>query len=148
MEVQTIETNKGALSPSKGGSDAFRGHSIATKTIKTPQFSYACLRLISGTVTSIGAPLDALTVRSYIGSALNQFLGLTGSASSIDILKVDKDECWIRVPREDLSSFLAAIGGWVGRSEVDGKVGWRVKASGNWLSVLVAQGEESHIWDI
>jgi len=55
--------------------------------------------------------------------------------------------CWIRVPREDLSPVLAAIGGWVGGTEDEGKVGWRVKGSGNWLSVLVGDKGKEDIWD-
>lgn len=123
-----------------------RGHEVTSKTIKTPQFSYACLQLVSESPSGTGSQLDSLTVRSYIGSALNQFLGLTGSAISIDILKVEGKETWIRVPREDLSLVLAAVGGWTGGSEMSGKIGWRVKASGNWLNVLVAQREANQIW--
>ncbi len=90
--------------------------------------------------------LDSLTVRSHIMSALTQFLGVTGSAISVDILKVEGTECWIRVPREDLSPILAALGGWVGGSETEGKVGWRTKGSGNWLSVLVGESGKESIW--
>ncbi|PBP20492.1 hypothetical protein BUE80_DR008660 [Diplocarpon rosae] len=122
-----------------------RGREVATKTIKTPQFSYAHLQLISE-VASIDLPLDTLTTRSYIESALTRFLGLTGSAILVDILKVEGIDCWIRVPREDVRSVLAAVGGWSGGSEADGKIGWKVKTSGNWLSVLVAHGEAGHVW--
>jgi len=124
-----------------------RGHEITSKTIKTPQFSYVCLQLVSESPSGTGSQLDSLTVRSYIGSALNQFLGLTGSAISIDILKVEGKETWIRVPREDLSHVLAAVGGWIGGSEMSGKMGWRIKTSGSWLSVLVAQREADQIWN-
>ncbi|KAL2067837.1 hypothetical protein VTL71DRAFT_15935 [Oculimacula yallundae] len=124
-----------------------RGHEITSRTIKTPQFSYACLRLFSESTTATASQLDTLTVRSYVGSALNQLLGLTGSAISVDILKVEGRECWIRVPREDLSLVIAAVGGWTGGFEGDGKVGWKVKSSGNWLSVLVAEGHAGQPWD-
>ncbi|PBP15913.1 hypothetical protein BUE80_DR013393 [Diplocarpon rosae] len=126
--------------------ELLRGRDVTTKTIKTPQFSYAHLQLISE-VASLDPPLDVLTTRSYIESALTQFLGLTGSAILVDILKVKGGDCWIRVPHEDVRPVLAALGGWSGGSEADGKVGWKVKTSGNWLSVLVAHGEASHIWD-
>lgn len=142
-----VESTTYPSSTSQNPSKFHRGHDITTKTIKIPQFSYAYLRLISETATSIDPPLDAVTVRSYLGSALSQFLGITGSAISIDILKVKGDECWIRVLREDLSPLLAAVGGWVGGSKGEGKVGWMVKGSGNWLNVLVAQGEEGHVWN-
>ena len=122
-----------------------KGHEITTKTIKAPPFSYACLELISDSTTS-EIKLDDLTVRSYIMAALTQFLGLTGSAISVDILKVDGRECWIRVPPEDLSPVMAAVGGWVGGTEEEGKVGWKVKASGNWLSSLVGNQGLEKIW--
>ncbi|OWO99905.1 hypothetical protein B2J93_6960 [Marssonina coronariae] len=137
--ASTAETKK-----KQGG--LLRGHDIATKTIKAPRFSYAQLELISEQPTLIDPPLDSLTVRSYIGSALARFLGLTGTAVPVDILRVEGVGCWIRVPREDMSPVLAALGGWSGGSEVDGKVGWKVKTSGNWLSLLVAHGEGGHVW--
>lgn len=121
-----------------------KGHEIITKTIKTPPFSYACLELICESSSEI--MLDDLTVRSYITAALTQFLGLTGSAISVDIMKVDGRECWIRVPREDLSPVMAAVGGWVGGNNEQEKVGWMVKASGNWLSSLVGNQGVEKIW--
>lgn len=128
-------------------SKSSKGHEIQSKSIKTPPFSYFHLELISGSV--IHVTLDDLTVRSYITSALSQFLGLTGTAIPIDILKVDGSECWVRVPREDLSPVLAALGGWVGgQNQSDGTVAWRVKASGNWLSVLVGREEMVDVWGL
>ncbi|CZT06148.1 uncharacterized protein RCO7_14861 [Rhynchosporium graminicola] len=123
-----------------------RSHEITYQAIKIPRFSYACLQVISDPPAISKSQLDPLTVRSYIGSALNQFLGLTGSAISIDVLKIEGSECWIRVPREDLSLVIAAVGGWAGASAGDGRVGWKVKSSGNWLSVLVAEGQACQVW--
>ena len=123
-----------------------KGRESITKTIKTPPFSYANLELISESRTET-TKLDDLTVRSYIMSALTQFLGLTGSAISVDILKVEGRECWIRVPREDINPVVAAVGGWVGESDEQGKVGWRVKSSGNFLSVLVGSQGVEKIWN-
>ncbi|KAF8859560.1 hypothetical protein BDZ45DRAFT_351848 [Acephala macrosclerotiorum] len=122
-----------------------RGHEITSKTIKAPAFSYVCLQLISGQAKP--PELDVLSVRSYITAALTQFLGLTGSAISVDILKVDPKECWIRVPREDLSPIVAAMGGWIGGPEAEGGVSWRVKAAGNWLSVLAGQVGVEDVWN-
>jgi ribonuclease P/MRP protein subunit POP8 len=119
---------------------------LTSKTITTPPFSYICLELVSDTAARI--KLDEITVRTYITSALTQFLGLTGSAMSVDILKVQGKESWIRVPREDLSPVVAAMGGWFGKSEAEGSVGWKVKASGNWLGVLVAEREAETLWRI
>ncbi len=87
-------------------------------------------------------PLDQITARTHLTSALQQFLGLTGSAIPIDILKVEKKEVWIRVPREDRVTAVAAVGGWVSTASTrdDGSVqtGWRVKGASDWLANLVA----------
>jgi ribonuclease P/MRP protein subunit POP8 len=141
---QDISMQDAPLTSTQQKQNSSKGHEIITKTIKTPPFSYACLELISESTSEIN--LDDLTVRSYITAALTQFLGLTGSAISMDILKVDGRECWIRVPREDLSPVMAAVGGWVGGNEEAGKVGWRVKASGNWLSSLIGSQGLEKIW--
>jgi ribonuclease P/MRP protein subunit POP8 len=122
-----------------------KGHEISTCTIAAPPFSYACLELVpEGTADS---SIDALTVRTYMTAALTQFLGLAGAAIAVDILKVEGRECWVRMPREDLSPFIAALGGWVGGSRTEGRMGWRVKASGNWLSVLVTERGVGKVWD-
>lgn len=125
-----------------------KGHEISTRTIKNPPFSYVCLELISdGAAAAATAPLlDNLTVRSYLTSGLNQFLGLTGAAISVDILKVEDNECWIRVPREDLRAVIAATGQWIGTAEGNCKVGWRLKASGNWLGSLVGSQGLQNCW--
>ncbi|KFX90514.1 hypothetical protein O988_08175 [Pseudogymnoascus sp. VKM F-3808] len=121
-----------------------KGCEITTKTIKNPSFSYAYLEYMSD-----GQPmsdLDILTVRSHLTSGLNQFLGLTGAAISVDILKVDQKGCWIRVPREDLRAVIAAMGQWVGAGEGNAKVAWKLKASGNWLGSLVASQGIQDTW--
>jgi ribonuclease P/MRP protein subunit POP8 len=121
-----------------------KGCEITTKTIKNPSFSYAYLEYMSdGQPTS---DLDILTVRSHLTSGLNQFLGLTGAAISVDILKVDQNGCWIRVPREDLKAVIAAMGQWVGADEGNAKVAWKLKASGNWLGSLVASQGIQDTW--
>lgn len=121
-----------------------KGCEITSKTIKNPSFSYAYLEYISdGQPTS---DLDILTVRSHLTSGLNQFLGLTGAAISVDILKVDQKGCWIRVPREDLRAVIAAMGQWVGAGEGNAKVAWKLKASGNWLGSLVASQGIQDTW--
>lgn len=127
-------------------SKATKSHEITSRTIKTPAFSYACLELISDPPRKV--PLDDLTVRSYLTSAFTQFLGLTGSAISVDILKVELKDCWIRVPREDLNAVIASVGGWVGRGENGGEVGWRVRASGNWLGSLLGGRSAETVWTV
>jgi ribonuclease P/MRP protein subunit POP8 len=143
-EVQE-DTNMSEEPSTKRKQKQPKGHEITTKTIKTPPFSYACLELIFDSTTDI--KLDEITVRSHITAALTQFLGLSGSAISVDILKAEGRECWIRVPREDLSTVLAAVGGWMGEDDADGKIGWQVKARGNWLSSLVGNQGVEKIWN-
>lgn len=125
-------------------SNPTKGHEITTRTIKLPQFAYAQLQLLSD--PPITDQTDILTFRSYLTSALSQFLGLTGSAIAIDILKIEDKDCWVRVPRQDLSAVMAALGGWVGGNE-DSQVGWRVKGSGNWLSTLIANRDIEKMWN-
>lgn len=130
-----------------------RGYETSTVYIKTPPFSYVHLSLITPSPSQEANTLDEITVRSYLTSALTQFLGISGSAISVDILKVEGTdekkvdvggEVWVRVPREDLAPFLAAVGGWVGEG---GKVGWSIKGSGNWLSSLVGNRDVARIWN-
>jgi ribonuclease P/MRP protein subunit POP8 len=121
-----------------------KSQEITTRTIKNPAYSYAWLEVICD--PSIGFILDSLTVRSYLTAALAQFLGLTGSAISVDILKVEQKECWIRVPRQDLGAVVATLGGWVGHGENSAEVGWRIRASGNWLGSLVGVRSAENVW--
>lgn len=79
------------------------------------------------------APLDALTARTHLTSALSQFLGLTGTAIPIDILHLQDREVWVRVPWVDGSVVVAALTGWVGRESV----GWRIRGRGTWLGGVV-----------
>lgn len=102
--------------------------------------------------------LDALSARTYLSSALSQFLGLTGTAIPIDILKIENkaatsstdqktlasnyDCAWVRVPREDSAAVVAALSSWIGGSGSGNgsgaNVAWRVCAKGNYLGALVS----------
>ncbi|KAI5297293.1 hypothetical protein KEM55_004901, partial [Ascosphaera atra] len=92
---------------------------------------------------------DALTARTYLTSALSQYLGLVGTSIPIDILKLKTDgqqqqgrNCkavWIRVPRDDAAAVAGAISSWVGNSASETEaVALRVVAKGNFLGALVA----------
>ncbi|KAI1332044.1 hypothetical protein F5Y16DRAFT_212335 [Xylariaceae sp. FL0255] len=128
-----------------------KNHELAKTTIKSPLYSYAHLQLY----TSSPLPnanqdsLDALQVRSYCTAALKQFLGATGTAIQPDILKVQGQDCWIRVPREDLRPFAAAITAWQGASE-NGEGGsqalLRIQGCSDWLGALVGQEDEQKLW--
>ncbi|KIW71431.1 hypothetical protein PV04_03600 [Phialophora macrospora] len=106
-----------------------------TVTLRNPPFSYFHLRLIS-LEPQPQQPLDELTIRSYLTAALQQYLGLTGTAIPIDILKVDDDQnAWIRVPRDDELAVTAAVSQWVGSKDVN----LRIEARGTWLGGVVAR---------
>ncbi|RKF54596.1 hypothetical protein GcC1_210041 [Golovinomyces cichoracearum] len=120
------------------------GHEIKSKTISNPLWAYICLQVY--TETSVIHNLDPLSVHSYLVSAFTQLFGLTGAAVSFDILKVEKNLCWIRVTSSEVSAVLAAVSSWHGISSEQGRLGWRVKAKGNWLSCLIPQ-QELGIWN-
>ncbi|KAJ5099799.1 hypothetical protein N7532_006800 [Penicillium argentinense] len=129
-------------------------------TSRNPPWTYLKLQLIPQPDASSLQPLDALSARTYLSSALSQFLGLTGTAIPIDILKIGNDatpksaekqslppsmtkkyDCaWIRVPREDSAAVVAALSSWIGGSSSGSgaNVAWRVCAKGNYLGALVA----------
>ncbi|KAK4086894.1 hypothetical protein Purlil1_8844 [Purpureocillium lilacinum] len=120
-------------------------HEILTCTIKSPQFSYAHLEL--STNGPEPAQLDDLQVKSYCTAALRQFLGLTGEAISLDILKVDGADCWLRVPRQDLGSFAAAITAWKGASDGGVHSVLRIKQCSDWLGAMVGSDGQDALWD-
>lgn len=96
-------------------------------TIRNPTWSYIHLCLIPTTSTA-SSDLDALTARLHLQAALSSFLGLHGTAIPIDFLKIENRNVWFRVPREDASAVVAAVGGWVGNNGE----GWRVMGWGCW----------------
>ncbi|KAL6239589.1 hypothetical protein BDW75DRAFT_99827 [Aspergillus navahoensis] len=141
--------------------------SASSKTIsftaRNPPWTYLKLQLIHQPNTSEAtksAPLDPLTARTYLSSALSQFLGLSGTSITIDILSVSPDPepvtalpqpqlqsqsrplekfIWVRVPRQDAPAVVASVSSWIGGTEEEngGSVAWRVCAKGNFLSALV-----------
>ena len=84
--------------------------------------------------------MDALTARTYLTSALAQFLGLTGRAIGIDILKAEGRDCWIRVAREDGVAVERALVAWGAEG-----VAWRVRGVGAWLGGLGGRGGEGGV---
>ncbi|KAJ9665377.1 hypothetical protein H2201_004454 [Coniosporium apollinis] len=108
-------------------------------TLRNPPWTY--LHLTSHTSPTDPTPLDALTARTRLTAALQQFLGLTGAAISIDVLKLEGQDVWIRVPREDGGAVVAAVSGWVGGDE-GRRVGWKVRGRDEWLGRLVGGSGE------
>lgn len=103
-------------------------HIITQLTIRHAPWAYVHLEHLSAAGNKDAGTLDALTAHLHITAALSQFLGLHGSAIPVDILKLDGMEVWVRLPREEKSALIAAVGGWVsGAGE-----GWRVRGSSSW----------------
>lgn len=123
-----------------------KSHDLFNCTIRKPLHAYAHLELVSD-ASSLRADLDALQVRSYLSSALKQFLGLTGSGMPIDILKVEGKECWIRLSRQDLGPFAAAITAWTGASHNGVTSIIYLRASGDHLGSLIGRYDQHKIWD-
>ena len=103
-------------------------------TISDLPFSYFHLSLIRQS-TDTDVSLDLITVRTYMTSALQQFLGLTGTSIDIDILKIDKNDVWIRLPRADRRATHGALSQWMGKS---GDLSWRIKGVGDSLAAVSA----------
>lgn len=123
-----------------------KSHELLTCTVKTPPFSYAQLELVSDAQRPEVVLLDNLQVRSYCNAALRQFLGATGSSISLDILKVEGNDVWLRVPRQDLSPFAAAITAWPGVSEQGSRHVLRVKQCSDWLGAMVGANDQDKLW--
>jgi ribonuclease P/MRP protein subunit POP8 len=138
-----------------------KSYEILTCTVKRPDFSYAHLELVSQQHSSVDSEhqtqqqqqdsqslpqLDEIQVKTYCTSALRQFLGLSGSAMPLDILKVDGAECWVRVPREDLSRFSAAMTAWKGVNEGGEHRILRLKQCSDWLGLMVGTQHQDKLW--
>ncbi|KAH8908786.1 hypothetical protein BR93DRAFT_966821 [Coniochaeta sp. PMI_546] len=120
-----------------------KSHELFACTIKAPPFAYAHLELVTDTARP--TKLDNLQVRSYCTAALRQFLGEHGVAVAIDILKVDGKACWLRLPRQDLSVFSAAITAFSGTAQNGGTSLLRLLACGDWLGSLVGRADEENL---
>jgi ribonuclease P/MRP protein subunit POP8 len=144
--ISTINT--GLKRPSTKAHSTGSSHEILTCTIKTPQFSYAHLELVTDSSAATGAvALDNLQVKAYCTAALRQFLGLMGAATPLDILKVEGVECWVRVPRGDLGNFAAAITAWKGTTEDGVHCLLRIKQCSDWLGAMVGSDGQERLWN-
>ncbi|KIW96862.1 uncharacterized protein Z519_02253 [Cladophialophora bantiana CBS 173.52] len=115
----------------------------ATITLRSPPYSYFHLRL-HAMPTQADQTLDEITLRSYLTAALQQYLGLTGTAIPVDVLKVEGPNAWIRVPCDDEVAVTAAVSQWVG---VKG-VSLGIEARGSWLGGVVARGLGKGLWSL
>ncbi|EZF22796.1 hypothetical protein H112_04300 [Trichophyton rubrum D6] len=98
---------------------------------------------------------DPLTAKTYLTAALSQYLGLSGTAIPVDILKLgsrlgqpDGKSVWIRVPYEDAAAVTAAMSSWIGADSGSGSsnVAWRVVSRRSHLGALIGgSGKELFI---
>lgn len=143
MENQEAQTGESIAAGRQAKSQKPR--ELFTCTVKTPPYAYACLEMVSESLDPV--QLDALQVRSYCSAALRQFLGETGAAIAIDIIKVRDAECWVRVPRQDLAAFSAAITAFSGFSQGGKTSALQLRACGNWLGALLGKSEQQRLWN-
>ncbi|KIX10257.1 uncharacterized protein Z518_01338 [Rhinocladiella mackenziei CBS 650.93] len=115
-----------------------------TFTLRNPPYTYFHLSLQS-LPPQPQQSLDEITARSYLTAALRQYLGLTGTAIGIDILKVNGANVWIRIPRDDEMAVTGALSQWVSSQGVN----LRIEARGSWLGGVVARGErDRNLWSL
>ena len=131
----------------------FSASSPRSITVRKPPYSYLHLALISASTLphvlpaksrKVQSDMDLLTAQSYVGSALKQYLGLTGSTIPIDFLRIEGMDCWIRIPRQDEMMVVGALGHWI--SSREGGVAWKVKCTRPWLGRMAAEGEEETLF--
>ncbi|KAF4977814.1 hypothetical protein FZEAL_5721 [Fusarium zealandicum] len=142
----TQNTSQGTQKSIFQQKDLEKSHDILTCTIKEPPFSYAHLELISAKAGSEHT-LDNLQVKSYCTAALRQFLGLTGVAIPLDILKVEGNHTWIRVPRADLGAFSGAITAWRGTNDNGVHVSLQLRHCADWLGAMVGTEGQDRLWN-
>ncbi|KAI0969705.1 hypothetical protein F4678DRAFT_151595 [Xylaria arbuscula] len=123
-----------------------KAHELASAVIKAPPYSYAHLELFNAE-SSKTTELDALQVKSYCTAALKQFLGVTGMAIPLDILKVEGQSCWLRLLRDNLGAFAAAITAWQGTAQDGVHSTLQIRGCSDWLGALVGQQDEQKLWN-
>ncbi|RVX69396.1 hypothetical protein B0A52_06992 [Exophiala mesophila] len=116
-------------------------------TLRQPPYTYFHLSLRRLALTSLQPQesVDEITARTYLSSALQQYLGLTGTAISIDILKVQDCNVWIRVPQDDEVGVTASLSQWVGTKDLT----WKIEQKGTWLGGVTGRGTGGRqLWEM
>jgi len=126
-------------SPVGASIGAKRKHSNAAqilhqRALRNNQFHYLHLSLMAQFNHS--NPIDEATAMLNLQAALGQFLGLTGTAIPIDILKLEEQDVWIRVPNADSRMVISALSSWVGGNS-KGQQAWTIRKSSDWLLDIV-----------
>lgn len=126
-------------------------HILQQITFRNPPWTYFHLTLVISpcSFSSSTSDLSPLVLSPLLTSALRAYLGTTGAAIPIDILKTAGCNVWIRVPRQDARGLRAALSSWAGSVEgadvgfgVRGRVGvaWKVGAQSGVLGLLGGGG--------
>lgn len=124
-------------------SRAIEETSETTFTLRHPPYVYIYL-IVKTTSPTAPVELDKVTAQSYLRSALSQFLGLTGTAIELDLLKVKGKDIWLRVAKEDASAVVAAVSQWASTRQ---DVSLQVRARGTWLGAVMAKGRiDDSLW--
>lgn len=119
-------------------------HELFTSTMRKPPYAYAHLEIVTDPEET--EAVDEIQVRMYFTKALGQFLGTTGTAIPIDILKVQGRECWVRVPRQDLGPLTSAITAWTGEFRGGITTILQLRACGDWLGSLLGRTDQQKLW--
>lgn len=126
--------------------DLEKSHDLLACTIKEPPFSYVHLQLVSLSGSS-SVTLDNLSLKSYCTTALRRCLGMVGTAISMDILKIEADHAWVRIPRPDLGSFATAITAWQGTTDDGEQVSLQLRQCSDWLGAMVGADGQDRLWN-
>lgn len=136
------DVHSGIFQPQSGIKEKERSVET-TFTFRHPPYAYIYL-IAKSLSTTTQVDLDTVTAQVYLRSALSQFLGLTGTAIQLDLMKVQGREIWLRVARQDASSVIAAVSQWASTGQ---GVSLQVKARGTWLGAVMAKGKLDHrLW--
>jgi ribonuclease P/MRP protein subunit POP8 len=146
MPIQDSTRDASAPAPTQSHAKVTTSHQLFTCTIKAPQFSYAHLEVLTDGNVETPADLDNLQVLFLCRAALQRFLGTTGLAIPIDILKIKGNHCWLRVPRPDLGAFAAAITAYSGRVEDGTHHVIRLRQCSDWLGAMVGSDGQAELW--
>ncbi|KAJ2896740.1 uncharacterized protein MKZ38_005268 [Zalerion maritima] len=122
-----------------------KSHDLVTSTIRSNTWGYAHLKMVpEGHINRL--ELDNLQAKSLCTSAFSQFLGISGTAISVDILKVANAELWVRLPGRDLSRFSAAVSAYRGSVISGNQYSLYIVACSEWLGALVSQEGQPSLW--
>ncbi|KIH88665.1 ribonuclease P/MRP protein subunit POP8 [Sporothrix brasiliensis 5110] len=147
MGNTSLASSIGAASKTKTAKES-KTRELYSSTIGRPPFAYAQIEVVQNHQSQASqGPLDALQVRSYCDAALKQFLGAAGAAMPLDLLKLEGSEFWVRLPREDMGLFAAALAAWSSVSREGTATALRLRASGNWLGSLIGRSQQQALWN-